>query len=217
MIRAMRVVAGQAVFFYRRMFPDERTALFGVAARAELNHRFAVHHGVRERAVGVMAVGALDPSLDDGMVRGFQQLRADLLMAGGAGFVLQLARSCFVRAHRRIGLVQREARARPGRAMQAVAVITGDVVLLVLAGIPEREVAVTLMTGQADRGFSLGGNGFVVESQDSADTAAAAGFCVLQGVDVAGLAVRTPYIAFLPVFRGFVTFDVGRVTGFADF
>src|SRR6185295_10088916 len=89
-VRAVRVVADEAVLLDRRMAPDEGAALLGVAGGAELRDRLGVDHRLRQRAVRVVAVGAVQLALDDRMVRGFQQLRADLLVAGGAGLVLQL-------------------------------------------------------------------------------------------------------------------------------
>jgi len=56
------------------------------------------------------------------------------------------------------------------------------------------------MTRQTDFGLLLGGNGFVVETEDSARAAATAGLGVLESIGMAGLAVRPPQIAFLPMF-----------------
>src|SRR3990172_796354 len=144
-------------------------------------------------------------------VRRLEQLRADLLVARGAGFILQLARGGLVRADRRIIPAQRHGRARTGRAVQDVAVVARDVVLLVLARIPEREVTVALVTRLADSGFFLGGNLLVVETEDSADAFAATPLDVLGRVAVAALAVRALQVALLTVYGLGVVVDLTLV------
>src|SRR6185369_4671942 len=169
-VRAVGVVAVEAVLLHRRVPPDEGAALFGVAGSAELVHRLALHHRMGERPVGVMAIGALHTALDDGVVGGLGELRANLLMAVRAGFVLQLAHGRFVWRDRGIGLVEREARTRRRRAVQAVAVVAGDVVLAVLAGIPERQVTVGTVALQARLGLRRDRDLGIVEPEDPADS-----------------------------------------------
>ena len=93
-IRAMRVVAIEAVLAYRSVFPHERPAFFGVASITEFIHRRGSDH-LRLRAVmRIMTTGALHPSFADRMVAGAHRLRAHVLVAVEAGvdhpFRLQL-------------------------------------------------------------------------------------------------------------------------------
>ena len=57
-VRAVRRVAVAAVFAYRLMFPQERTALFRVALETGLVDRVVNQAGVSGRTVGIMAVRA---------------------------------------------------------------------------------------------------------------------------------------------------------------
>src|SRR6516165_9035735 len=82
MDRAVRVMAGGAVLLDRRVVEHERSALVGVARVALIVDRRLLHHHRGERPVWVMAVAALDLSLDDRVVRGLEGLRADVLVAG---------------------------------------------------------------------------------------------------------------------------------------
>ena len=84
--------------------------------------------------------------------------------------------------------------------MQDMAVVAGNIIFLVLAGIPERKVTVALMTRETHRRFLVGGNGFVVEAEDATDAAAATRLSVVEGVGVAGLAVRALQVSVLTVF-----------------
>src|SRR5262249_48684137 len=208
-VRAVRVMAGKAVLLDRRMVPHERAALLGVAAGAELRDRFGVDHRFREGAVRVVAIGARELALDDRVVRRLEQLRADLLVAGRAGLVLQLALGGLIRRHRGIWLLQRDGGARAGLAVQRVAVGAGHVLLAMSARAPEGEMAVALVARQADARFLVGGISVVVEAEDAADAAAAALLRVLQrALAVAAHAGRTLHVALLPVLRLEVALDV---------
>src|SRR6185369_17078710 len=58
MVRAVRGMAVQAALTHRRVLPEERTALLGVAGVALLVDRSRLDHLGRRRAVGVVAVCA---------------------------------------------------------------------------------------------------------------------------------------------------------------
>jgi len=128
-----------------------------------------------------------------------------------------LPRSCLVRADGRILFRQRDRRARAGRIVQGVAVVARDIVLLVLAGIPEREMAVTLVAAKADGGLLFGGNLLVVESDDAGNSPAAASLGMLERVAVTGLAIWAFEVALLAMLGGQVRFDVFLMAAFADF
>src|SRR6266540_247857 len=146
--RSVRVVAGQAVLLDRRVLVHEGAALVGVAAGAQLIHRLLLDHGVAQGTMGVVAAGALELPLDDRMVRGLQELRADLLVADRAGLVLQLPVRRHVRRDRGILLLQLSIGGLL-RVVNAVAVVAGDLVFLVTSGFPECEVAVSAVAFQA--------------------------------------------------------------------
>jgi len=100
--------------------------------------------------------------------------------------------------------------------VQGVAVVAGNVVLPVLACVPEGKVAVAFVARQADTGFSIGGNRLVAESEDAADPAPAPGLDMRFSIAVTGLAVRAPYIARLAVPVGEVALDVVGMATLAD-
>ena len=86
--RAMRFVAVRAVFHYRGMLPDERSAALRVATQAILVRRALDQLlGIR-RAMGIVAAGAGHFSFAIRHVRGSLQLRAPHLMALQAEFRL---------------------------------------------------------------------------------------------------------------------------------
>jgi hypothetical protein len=71
MIATMRSMAGQAVFFYRWMFPHERPSLVCVALIAKFVGGIRLDLLVSEGAVNIVAIAAFDQTLFDGMVRLF--------------------------------------------------------------------------------------------------------------------------------------------------
>src|SRR6266513_5494234 len=157
----VRVVAGQAVLLDRGVLVHERAALVGVAAGAQLVDRLLLDHGVAQRPVRVVAARAFELAFDDRVMRGLQELRADLLVAGGTGFVLQLPIRRDIGRDRGILLLQ----LRIGslfRVVNAVAVVAGDVVLLVAPRFPEGEVAVPAVAFQARAGAHIGGCGRIL-------------------------------------------------------
>src|SRR5262249_6100580 len=126
------------------------------------------------------------------------------------------------RRNRGVGLVEREGRAGRRRAVQAVAVVAGDVVLPVLAGIPERQVAVGAVAFKAGLRLRLDGYLWIVEAEDAAHAPAAAFRGVLErGVRVAGDASavvgRPPDVPLLPVLGRKIALDAVGVTVLADF
>src|SRR5690349_19499992 len=64
-VRAVRVVAGEAVLLDGRMVPNEGAALLCVAARAELRDGLRIDHRLGKRAVRVVAIGARELAFDD--------------------------------------------------------------------------------------------------------------------------------------------------------
>ena len=82
LVGAVRVMAIGAVFRYRLMFPQERTALVGVALIAGLIDRMFLQVGGRRRAMRVMAVGADHLALPDRVVRDLVAVRSLILVAG---------------------------------------------------------------------------------------------------------------------------------------
>src|SRR5947207_10578201 len=91
-----------------------------------------------------MAVRAGELAFNDRMVRRLHQLRADLLVAAGARFVLQLARRRDERADGRVLFLERDVL----RLVDHVAAIARDFIFLVASGFPEREMAIAAMAAQ---------------------------------------------------------------------
>src|SRR5207247_8663007 len=102
--------------------------------------------------------GGLGLAFADRVMGGLQELRADLLVAGGAGFVLQLPIRRDIGRDRRILLLQLRV-GRLLRVVNAMAVVACDVVLLVAPRFPECEVAVPAVAFQAGAGAYIGGWG----------------------------------------------------------
>lgn len=87
-VAAMGCMAGHAVFFHRRMFPHVGAAFVRVTFEAELVYAVRLDHLGAEAAVRIMAIGAGNLALLDGMVRLAIGLRTDILVAGKAEFRL---------------------------------------------------------------------------------------------------------------------------------
>lgn len=119
MAAAMRRVADGAVLCYRRMFPDPGTTLLGMAGITELINTFGLDHVFAQGAMGIMAIRTFDLALNDGMMRHLVGIGADILMT----------------AETHLGLVY----CRPG-GMAVVAGSTGDIIFLVGAHIPQRQI-----------------------------------------------------------------------------
>ena len=85
LVGTMRLVAVETVLANRRMLPDERAALFGVAGIADVIHRVRIEHRSGRRAMRVVAAFAGHLALRQGHMRAFAELGALLLMAGVAG------------------------------------------------------------------------------------------------------------------------------------
>ena len=165
--------------------------------------------------MGIVAIRALELALDDRVMRRLSDLRADVLVAGRAGFILQLLRRGHVGADRRAGLLQNIA------VVDTVAVAAGDIVFLVLAGVPEGEIAVVFMAGQAACAAFFGGNGFRARVDDSTDALAAARFYVCGAIAMTRRALsgigRAFQIALLAMNRGSIAVDLVFMTALADF
>ncbi len=213
-LRAMHVVTGEAVALDRRGLVNPGAALVSMAAGAQRVDRLALDHRLAQRAVGIVAVGALDLAFDDRVMRRLSDLRDDFFVAGRAGFILQLLRRGHVGADRRTGLLQNIA------AMDAVTVAAGDVVLLVLAGVPEGEIAVVFMAGQAGCSSVFGGNGFRARVNDPADAPAAARLYVRSAIAMTRRALtgigRAFQIALLAVNRSSIAVDLVFMTALAN-
>lgn len=67
-VAAMDGMAGHAVLFHRRMFPHVGAALVGMAFEAELVYAVRLDHFGAKPAMRIMAIGAGDLALLDGMV-----------------------------------------------------------------------------------------------------------------------------------------------------
>ena len=125
-VAAVRIVARGAAVHDRRVLPQERAALLGVATRAALVHRGADTQQLDvHRSVDVVAGRALHPAFADRHVIEALLLVRDGLVALRAGDLLGL------------GLHQ----LRPFRRVHAVAVDALDVAVLVLTTVPQGVVA----------------------------------------------------------------------------
>jgi hypothetical protein len=80
--RAVRVVADRAILGHRRMLPDERAALLGVAAVAGLVQRAANQQAVGAGAVRIVAIRARQLSLPHRVGRRLEEVRLDVGVAG---------------------------------------------------------------------------------------------------------------------------------------
>ena len=215
--RTVRIVADEAILLHRRMLPHVRSALVGMAAGAELVHRFVLDHGLTQGAVRVVATGAGELAFQNRVVRGLQQLRPDLLVAPDAGLVLKLP----ARRHKwrdgRVVLPQR----RVLQFMEDMAVGAGDVVFLVAPGVPESEVPVVDMTVHADLAPSVGRQGFRAWGGHTARALAAACFDVCFGLgmtdDASSGVGRALGVSLLAVDRSVETLDVVFMAAGADF
>ena len=87
LIRAMGRVAIEAVLPHRRVFEQERPALFCVALIAGLVDRGGLEEGIGQRAVRVVAVVAAHLPLGQGHVRTAIELQANVLVALRTGVV----------------------------------------------------------------------------------------------------------------------------------
>ena len=134
-VRAVRRVAVEAVLAHRRVLPEERAALLGVALVAELVDRAGDQVGLGQRAVRVVAGQAVHLALAHGVVRGLLHLRAHVLVALEAGLGLHRG------ADHRIGR---------GRGVDLVAVQAADALALVRTAHPVRLRGVVAVAGQAD-------------------------------------------------------------------
>ena len=101
--RAVRVVTVAAVLGDRLVFPEERSAVFGVAAGAGFVDGVLHELRRRGRAMRRMAGGAGHLALAQRMMRGLEQIRVLRLVAGGAN--LDLGRRRQQRIFRRMQLV----------------------------------------------------------------------------------------------------------------
>src|SRR3982751_6598021 len=130
-------MAVQAALPHRRVLPQEGAPLLGVAGVALLVDRRRLDQAARLGAVGVVAIGATDLPLTDGMMGVFPHVRAHVLVAGEAG--LGLVRDL------QLGLLRLER-------VDAVATFAGEAAGLVDAAVPEELLAagVALL---ADRGL----------------------------------------------------------------
>ena len=89
--RAVRRVARGAVLHHRGMLVDPRAALVGVAGDAQVVDGFVAQARLLQRAVRVVAVLAADLAFDDRVVRGLDDLAADVAVAPDARLVGELA------------------------------------------------------------------------------------------------------------------------------
>src|SRR4051794_23359650 len=136
-VRAVRRMAVQAALPHGRVLPQEGAPLLGVAGVALLVDRRRLDQAARLGAVGVVAIGAADLPLTDGMMGVFPHVHAHVLVAGeaGVGLVRDLE----------LGLLRLEG-------VDAVAALAGEAAGLVDAAMPEELLAsgVALL---ADRGL----------------------------------------------------------------
>jgi hypothetical protein len=84
MITAMRFMAGQTVFFDRRMFPHERPSLIGMACITEFVNGIRFELFVAKGAVNIVAAAAFDQAFFYGMMRLLVCLRPYIMMTSEA-------------------------------------------------------------------------------------------------------------------------------------
>ena len=128
----------------------------------------------------VVAVVAADPAFDDRMVRRLEQLRADLPVARDARFVIQVARSGLVGCYRGIGPVERYARTQACVPCSLWQLLHETSFFLCLPESQNARCRLLAWTAETDGCLLVGGDGLVVESQNSANPAAAALLGVLE-------------------------------------
>src|SRR3972149_5312565 len=87
---AVRIMTNRAILAHRRVLPQERTALFGVALIAGFVHRVLGQLRSGGRAVRIVAVGTDHLGFPYGMAGALETLRPLILMAGEADFCLGL-------------------------------------------------------------------------------------------------------------------------------
>jgi hypothetical protein len=78
-------MAVETVLAHRRMFPEERAALFGMTGIAEVIHAVRIEQRADRRAVRVVTVFARHLAFWQRHMRAFAELGALLLVAGIAG------------------------------------------------------------------------------------------------------------------------------------
>jgi hypothetical protein len=86
--RAVRGVAGDAVFYDRGMIPEKGSPQISVALKTLLVDFLSIYKFVRNSSVGVMAIGALGLSLPYRMVGLPHEISPDVRVASGAHFYL---------------------------------------------------------------------------------------------------------------------------------
>lgn len=87
MIRAMRVMAVEAVLRYWRMLEYEWPAFLGVATEACFVDRIGLQHRLGDSSVRVMAIRARNLAFRQRHVRTAIELRHDILMAARAHLI----------------------------------------------------------------------------------------------------------------------------------
>ena len=117
-VAPMYLMAGTAVFRYRRVLKGKRASLFRMALVAEVRNGIGIEHMVAETAVRRMAVRAFDLSLGNRV----------------AGFTVQLTPHLFVAGDTHGGLAGFQVEAAVG--VNRMAIAAGYVVHLVNPGIP---------------------------------------------------------------------------------
>jgi len=189
-------MARRAILVDRGMLEHEGTPLLGVALVAELVHAVRLDLGRAHGAVGIMAVGAGDPSFDQRMMRPSIELGLLVEVALGAYCVLPRGRVAEAR----------EGGAVPcrglWRAVERVAVAARHVLLLVDSGIPHGKLGAVFVTREADRRFLLSGLAFP-KGREPPNALAATRFRMVCSGAVAGLTslavVRIARDSLLPV------------------
>src|ERR1019366_8718913 len=174
-VRAVRLVAVQAVLTHRRVFPQHRTALFSMTLVAILVHRSLADQLVRNAAMWVMAIRASQLALANRHVGRVLHLCPLELVALEAGLGLDLGLQILLARH---------------VLHHSVAVGAGDTARFVNAAGPVIAFAL-LMAGETDAVSFLDRARIVTaERQDAADAASAAGLHVRRPWSVAVLAFK---------------------------
>jgi hypothetical protein len=147
---AVRIMAVEAAFPYRRMLVEEGTALFCVALVALVIYGVGGDQPLGLRAVRIMTIRTKHFFFAERVMGGFQQRRPDLLVTPGTELLLAgLSQQLIVSA------------------VNLVAIHTGKLRFVVLAPVPHCNVA-SGVARQADR-IPLGGRQGLCEVHETTD------------------------------------------------
>lgn len=171
-IPTMRHMADETILVHRRMGPHEGASFFGMALVAELVHRIGLEEVGAEPAVMLMAVGAFHLPFPDRMVGGPIFLSPYPLMTE----ITEV----------RLGSLQ----IFPGAGMDGMAVVAGNPFGLVPGQVPEGEVSLLAVAGEAFGRFGSGVGEPFAENKDSDPAFAAL-------LHMGGAGAMTGFAAFL--------------------